>query len=553
MIGKVIMISAGLVAMWLSEVMAQNGEKSESRQKLVVGIVVDQMRQEYLYRFYNKYGNGGFKRILSGGFEIKNGHYNYAPTVTGPGHASIYTGTTPAIHGIIGNDWYDKESKTDVNCVGDPNYMPVGNPEGNGDVSPWRLLTSTITDELKLSTQKKAKVIGISIKDRGAVLPAGHLPDCAFWFDNKTGGFISSTYYMTKLPAWMEKFNQLKLADKYLSQSWNTYYPIAQYTESLPDENPYETKMFGKEKPAFPYDLKALKEKDGYNVLPYTPFANDYLTELAKSAIEGEKLGQDEWMDFLTISYSSPDMLGHEMGPQAVEIEDMYVRLDKNIEDLLKTLDSRIGADNYLLFLTADHGVAETAQYLKDSKIPGGYFNAENTKVNLIEHLKRYFPSKDVIEEINYDQVYLNHAQFQNEPRVSGIDLLITTELASNYLMEVDGVANVYSENVIRQGRFDEGGIKGMIIRGYHPKRSGDLVMVLEPGWYSYGKIQGSTHGSPYSYDTHVPMLFYGSGIKKGSSVEYHPITDIAPTLSVLMKIKFPNGCTGQPIKELFD
>jgi predicted AlkP superfamily pyrophosphatase or phosphodiesterase len=255
----------------------------------------------------------------------------------------------------------------------------------------------------------------------------------------------------------------------------------------------------------------------------------------------------------LAISFSATDVLGHDMGPRAIEIEDMYLRLDKNVEDLLKTLDSKVGSGNYTIFITADHGVAENAQYLKDNRIPSGYFSASNVKAGMSDYLKRYFPNRDIIEYSDEDQVYLNQDAFQNEPKASGIDLLIGTELITNYLMQMEGVANVFSESILRQGRYDEGGIKGMVIRGYHPKRSGDITVILEPGWYSAGKVPGSTHGSPYSYDTNVPVLFYGNGIKKGSSVLYHPITDIAPTLSVLLKIKFPSGCMGNPIAELFE
>jgi predicted AlkP superfamily pyrophosphatase or phosphodiesterase len=531
---------------------AQHTGRTENP-KLVVGIVVDQMRQEYLYRFYPKFGNGGFKRIITDGFELKNAHYNYVPTITGPGHASVYTGSTPAVHGIIGNDWYDKNLKKLVNCVDDPKQTVVGNSTGKGTVSPWRLLTTTITDELKLSNQKRSKIVGISVKDRGAVLPAGHLADGAYWYDGRSGDFVTSSFYAKVLTPWAEKFNQLKLADKYLSQTWNTLYPITQYTESLPDENSYESKLFGKENTSFPYDLKTLKTKSGYNTLLSTPFANDYIIDFTKAAIEGEKLGQDEWTDFLAISFSATDVLGHDMGPRAIEIEDMYLRLDKNVEDLLKTLDSKVGSGNYTIFITADHGVAENAQYLKDNRIPSGYFSASNVKAGMSDYLKRYFPNRDIIEYSDEDQVYLNQDAFQNEPKASGIDLLIGTELITNYLMQMEGVANVFSESILRQGRYDEGGIKGMVIRGYHPKRSGDITVILEPGWYSAGKVPGSTHGSPYSYDTNVPVLFYGKGIKKGSSVLYHPITDIAPTLSVLLKIKFPSGCMGNPIAELFE
>ena len=277
---------------------------AQERPKLVVGIVVDQMRQEYLYRFEKKYGEGGFKRLVNNGFMLTNAHYNYVPTYTGPGHASVYSGATPSVHGIIGNDWWDKNFKRTVNCVEDDRYRPVGNPEGNGDVSPWRMLSSTITDELKIFTQKKSKVIGISIKDRGAVLPAGHLADGAYWYDGKSGKFISSTYYMAALPGWAENFNGLKLADGYLNQTWNTKFPINQYTESSADESLYERKLQGKDKPTFPYNLKELRKLNGeFDLLTTTPFGDDLLTDFAKASVIGEQLGKDADTDFLTISY----------------------------------------------------------------------------------------------------------------------------------------------------------------------------------------------------------------------------------------------------------
>ncbi len=540
-------------AIFLSGMAHAQVKKSPHPPKLVVGIVVDQMRDEYLYRFDSKMGNGGFKRLIGDGFMVKNGHYNYVPTVTGPGHASVYSGSTPAIHGIIGNDWYDKNLKINVNCVGDPHQKPVGVQEGNGDVSPWRLLSTTITDELKIATQKRAKVIGVSIKDRGAVLPAGHMPDGAYWYDSKTGRFITSTYYRTQLPDWVEKFNQQNLPDKYLSGEWNTLLPINQYVESGPDDTPYEVKIGGKERPVFPYDLKKLRKPNDYDLLTSTPFANDYLMEMAKAAISGEKLGADDITDFLAISFSSTDILGHGVGPNAVEIEDMYLRLDKDIEDLLKTLDDKIGTGNYTVFLTADHGVADVAQYSKDNRLPGGYFNSTQLVTELNEHLQKYFPGKRIVENFSGGQIFFDQDVFEKDPKSSGVELLIATELTINFLLKQDGVANAYSENLLRQGSYGEEGIKGMVIRGYNPKRCGDVVMVLESGWYSATKVEGTSHGSPYTYDTHVPMLFYGNGIKKGSSVQYHRITDIAPTISVLLNIKFPSGCTGQPVQELFE
>lgn len=521
--------------------------------RLVVGIMVDQMRQEYLYRFNSKFSDDGFKRLIGDGFMLKNAHYNYAPTVTGPGHASVYTGSTPAIHGIIGNEWYDKALKKSVNCVEDPDQKVVGVPDGNGDVSPWRMLSTTVTDELELATQKRAKVIGISIKDRGAVLPAGHVADGAYWFDSKSGKFITSTFYMSKVPAWVEKFNQQNLADQYMTREWNTLLPISQYVESGADDTPYENKIGGKDRPVFPYDMKALGKGGDYGLLSTTPFGNDYLTEMAKAAIAGENMGADDVTDFLAMSYSATDGLGHAVGPNAVEIEDMYLRLDKNVADLLKTLDAKVGAGNYIVFLTADHAVADVAQYMKDSKIPAGYINGGNLLATLNEHLAQYFPGKKIVETISGGQIFFDQDVFNNDPKSSGVELLIATQLTINFLLKQDGIANAYSENLIRQSAYDEGGIKGLVVRGYHPKRCGDVVMVQEPGWYSSGRVQGTTHGSPYTYDTHVPVLFYGKGIRKGSSVRYHPITDVAPTVSTLLSIKFPSGCTGQPVEELFE
>ena len=529
--------------------------ESVGQPKLVIGITVDQMRQEYLYRYYSKFGQGGFKRLMDQGFMLENAHFNYIPTVTGAGHASVFTGTTPAVHGIIGNSWYDKSLEREVYCVGDENYKTVGSTTvSKGKTSPQRLLTNTITDELKIATQKRAKVIGLSIKDRGAVLPVGHMANAAYWYDGTTGRFVTSTYYVDKLPDWMERFNNLQLADKYLSGSWYTLHPIGLYEESGPDSSPYEGTFNGETKSTFPYILKDLRKTNGdFELLSHTPFSNDHLTELAKASIEGEKLGADEWTDLLSISYSAPDIIGHQFGPQSIEVQDVYLRLDKNLEDLFRYLDQNIGAGKYLVFLTADHAVAEVPQYLIDNKAPAGNLRSSQIMAEMGTFLNSYFPDRKIVKALSNSQLFFNHEAFGSEPKIGGVDLLVATELISNFLMQKDGIANVFSKNLLRSGNFSEGGIKGMAIRGHHPKRSGDITIVHEPGWFEGGGTQGTTHGSPYVYDTHVPVLFYGFGVKQGSSVQYHSITDIAPTLSILLKIQFPNGCTGQPIGELFD
>lgn len=528
---------------------------AQDKPKLVVGVVVDQMRQEYLYRFEKKFGNGGFRRLMGEGFMLTNAHYNYVPTYTGPGHASVYTGSTPAIHGIIGNDWYDKNAKKNVNCVEDDKQQPVGSAEGNGDVSPWRLLSTTVTDELKLFSQKKSKVIGLSLKDRGAVLPAGHLADAAYWYDGKTGKFISSTYYLAALPKWVDDFNALQLGDALLNKEWNTLLPIDQYTESGPDDSPYEVIWKGKDKPVFPYDLKKLRTLNGnFDLLPATPMGNDMLAAFALAALKGEQLGKSNQTDFLTVSFSSPDIIGHATGPNSVEIEDTYLRLDRNIEELLTRLDAEVGKNNYVVFLTADHAVVDVPQSLKDRRIAAGNFiDTKSLKGELNSMLQTHFPGKTIVESISNNQVFFNAESFGGDPKSAGIDLLIATDLVMNYLQAKEGVAQVFGKASLKQGSYAEAGVKGMIVRGFNFKRSGDIAFELEPGWITGGSSQGTTHGSSYTYDTHVPVLFFGKGISKGSSARYHTITDVAPTISVLLKIKFPSGCTGQPITEIID
>jgi arylsulfatase A-like enzyme len=277
------------------------------------------------------------------------------------------------------------------------------------------------------------------------------------------------------------------------------------------------------------------------------------VTEFAKKGLVSEKLGVDAVTDFLCISYSSTDILGHQMGPRSIELEDMYLRLDRTMADLLKKLDEVVGVNNYVVFLTSDHAVAEVPQYLVDNHVPAGYFNDAYVTSALNDFLNIYFPGQNAIANVSNEQIFLNQEAFRGGPKTSGLDMFIVAELIGKFMMRQPGVANYYTEAILRQGRYDEEGIKGMMIRGYHPKRSGDVVLALEPGWFSSGSIQGTTHGSPYNYDTHVPILFYGKGIKKGTSVRYHAITSIAPTLSMMLNIPLPSGCTGKPIEELFE
>ncbi|NJM93876.1 MAG: alkaline phosphatase family protein [Cytophagales bacterium] len=339
-----------------------------------MGIVVDQMRPDYLYRYAHHYGQGGFKRLMNQGFVCLNTHYNYIPTYTGPGHASIYTGTTPRHHGIVANNWFDRYSGQSVYCAEDSLALPVGNSSDEGRMSARNLLATNLADELKISSNEQAWVYAVSIKDRGAALPAGHLGDGAFWYSKDDGQFITSSAFMDSLPAWVVAFNAEKRPDAYLSQNWETLKPLSAYTQSLPDSNGYETVPKGMTSATFPYPLPRLQEELGYGLLANTPFGNNLVTDFALALLEHTPLGQDSVPDLLAISYSSTDYIGHAMGPHSVEVEDTYMRMDLEIERLLQALDQRVGKGQYTLFLTSDHGAVDVPQYLIDRGVPAGYF-----------------------------------------------------------------------------------------------------------------------------------------------------------------------------------
>lgn len=514
----------------------------EEKPKLIVGIVVDQMRYDYLSRYWDRFGDGGFKRMIREGFSNENHHFNYAPTYTGPGHASIYTGTSPANHGIISNDWYDKESKSMVYCAGDASVETVGSTSTAGKMSPHRMISSTITDELQLTTLKKSKVIGISLKDRGAILPAGHAADLALWFDSSTGGWISSTYYTKLLPSWLRAFNKNGHTAKFLSGKWETMYPMGSYRNSLKDNSPYEGAFTQDGEPVFPYDLKKLSEKFGPGLIRSTPFGNTITKDVAKAAIKGEGMGQDKITDFLALSFSATDYVGHQYGTYAIETEDTYLRLDKDIEDLLNYIDQEVGNENVLYFLTADHGAVVVPSHLQDMKIPGGYFNAGELKNNITAYLAAAYGEGNWMESMSNSQVFLNKAAFAER----GIAIAELEKKLSDYILSFDGVAQSFTGTDMKRLEYRKR-FAALLQNGYNSKRSGDVLYTLQPGWISYG-MTGTTHGSVYNYDTHVPMLWYGWKVAQGSSTQATRIPDIAATIAALLHINRPNACTGEPI-----
>jgi len=520
-----------------------NASGGVERPKLVIGIVVDQMRWDYLYRYYNRYTpNGGFKKMLSNGFTCENTYIPYAPTVTAPGHASIYTGTVPAIHGIAGNLWWDDATQDEVYCTSDNTVQSVGSSSVNGKQSPRNLLVTTIGDELRLATNFKSKVIGIAIKDRGGILPAGLSPTAAYWYDNSNGSWISSSYYMEDLPQWVKQFNERKLVDKYYEQGWNTLYPINTYTQSTEDLKPFESQGLGK---GFPYDLKRFVGRT-YSVIASIPQGNTFTLDMAKAAIEGENLGGDDITDLLAVSLSSPDYIGHGFGPNSIEQEDDFLRLDKDLGEFLSYLDVKVGQGQYTVFLSADHGVAHVPGFFREHHLPTGSFSAQDVLTLMNQQLKEKFRKDGLVTTISNLQVVLNNGLIESS-KINREELM---DWIVNFLSRQPDVTSAFKlDNVFETSLPVK--IKEMYASGYYPPRGGDIQIILKSGFIEAFETVGTTHGTWYSYDSHIPLLWYGWGIRQGKLNRETYMTDIAPTVAALLRIQMPSGTVGKVIPEV--
>ena len=512
--------------------------------KLVIGIVIDQMRWDYLHRFNNLFNTGGFKRLLAEGFSCDNTLIPYTPTYTAPGHTCIYTGSVPAIHGIVGNNWYDKNTNANVYCTDDSTVTTVGNRSDAGKMSPNNMWATTITDELRLSTNFKSKVIGISLKDRGAILPAGHSANAAYWYDDKGGKWITSSYYMQELPNWVTAFNAKDEVTKYMSKDWNTLLPIEQYNQSTIDNEPYENAVKGETSVTFPHKLSAIGDVK-YSAFRTTPYANSFTFNFAENAIENEKLGENTVTDFLTVSISSTDYIGHSFGPNSIEIEDTYLRLDKDIADFLQYLDKKLGKGNYLTFLTADHGVAHIPAFLAEHKIPAGTFSEEEFSKEINQEIEIKFDLKKVVQSVQNYQVYLNF----NEIEKQGKDKAAIVNTVIKLLKQKPYIINAFETEKIMQTALAEPQ-RSLMVNGYNPKRSGDIQFTFKPGYFDGGK-KGTTHGLWNPYDAHIPLLFFGWNVKQGSTKRETYMTDIAATLAAMLQVQMPNGCVGKVITEV--
>ncbi len=540
------------VAIFLSTFFCSNFSvgQTSNRPKLVVGLVIDQMRWDYLYRYQDLYVSGGFNRLKGQGFNCQNTFIPYIPTYTAAGHASIYTGSVPAINGIMGNNWYERSENRVVYCTDDSLVNPVGTDSKAGKMSPRRMLVTTIGDELHLADNFRGKVLGISLKDRGSILPAGHTANAAYWFDDKTGNWISSTYYMNELPGWVKAFNQSGNLDKMISQPWQLLLPREKYWASTGDSMSWESPMRGEKLATFPHTISANNPKR-YADIKSTPYGVSYSFEFAEKAIDEEKLGQSATTDFLALSISSTDYAGHAFGPNSLEVEDIYLRLDREIAGFLQYLDTKIGQGQYLLFLSADHGASHVPAFNLFHKIPAGIINEKILMEEINRQCEEKFSIREAILNLQNHQFYLNYPSLEaSQEPIEKLERFIIKQLAANPDVEFAFPFLKRSDYTIPAN------ISSVIQNSYNPSRSGDIQIILKPNYFD-GKNKatehrGTTHGSWNPYDSHIPLLFFGWNVKPGSLYRETYMTDIAATLAAMLHIQMPNGCVGHVISEAF-
>lgn len=545
------MPSKAFAPVWLAITLALALPASASeRPKLVVALLVDQLRSDYLERFDDQFGPGGFKLFTERGVFMTSAHYDYAPTVTGPGHASFLSGATPSVHGIIGNDWFDKRTGKYINCVDDPSVSVVGldtDPTAieatpsvkRGMKSPRNFIGATLADQLRLHYQ--SKVVGISIKDRGAILPTGKKPTGAYWFDSASGNFITSTYYTPELPEWVRKFNARRLPESFIGQTWSRLLDPKFYT--WPDAGIGEAPFSGQRKSTFDHIIRRSPAGDPFEPIVPTPFGNQLMTEFAKAAIEGENLGQGSQPDLLTISFSSNDACGHRFGPYSHEVQDITLRLDRQLADLFSYLDKKIGLANVTIVLTADHGVAPIPEFAAQQGLDGQRVSGGKLVRDLLTQLTEKFGPGNYLRTSNIadGNLYFDHVALQ-EKNLTPADL---AAFIREWAFDTGLFQACYSRDQILDGR-TPGRLGEKILNGYNAERSGDMVLVYKPFIIPSGGKTGTTHGSPYSYDTHIPVLFYGAAFKPGRYADEFHITDIAPTLSAALRVNTPPGSMGK-------
>ncbi|MCF6240228.1 MAG: alkaline phosphatase family protein [Bacteroidales bacterium] len=523
-------------------------ESVPKKPKLIVNVVVEQMRYELLQRYMNKFTEEGFKKLINGGTVCENAMYDYLITESAPGYATIATGTTPSNHGIVSNIWYNRLKERKIYCVED-NSLANSLPRfDNHKYSPHYLFGSTFSDELKIATYKQSKVIGVALKDFAAILPSGSLADAVYWFDDETAYWTSSKFYTDSLKEWVNRFNEKQIIDVYLSREWKTLLPINLYKESLADRNSYEY-GFGENKTVFPYDLKELSKEYGRAIIKYTPYGNTYTKDFAIAAIVNEQLGKDDYTDVINIGFSTTAYVNELFGLRSVELEDVYLRLDADLAHLIHFLEDFVGKGDFLIVLTSDRGCADNQNYYKELGMPVGKFNSDRSISVLESYLKAVYGRKNWVKAYYNRQVYLNQLRIDID-KISLAEIQMKTAL---FLTQFTGVANASTSSVLQSTDFTDG-ILRKFQNSYHPKRSGDVLINLLPGWIETGngyEVAYYKQSSPYRYDAHVPLIWYGWDIPAQKIVRQVYMRDVAVSLSRLMDIAYPSGATGVAINEL--
>ena len=492
--------------------------------KLVLLIAVDQFRYDYLTRFKADY-TGGLAQLQTRGATFTQAFLDHYPTVTAVGHSTMLSGAIPAVSGIVGNDWFDRGLGTSVTSISDPDSLLVGG-EGPG-ASPRRLLVSTLGDEMKnaavhLPAGSAPKVFGLSLKDRSAILPAGHRADAAYWLDVKTGKFVTSTHYQSEPQAWAVQFNQAAPADKYAGRKWELLDAASGSPRMMP----------------------ATPGPELYQAVYGSPFGNELLKDFAVAALEAEKLGQRGVTDLLTVSFSSNDAVGHTFGPDSPHVRDMAVRVDRTIGELLARVDALVGLDHTIVALTADHGVAPVPEVQQKRKLPGGRLKQEELFGPITAALTTKYGEGKWILATAGTSPYLNHGLIAEK----GLDAADVRRVAAAAARLVPHVARVYTREQLLSGEITPDLIGRRIARGYNLQRSGDLEIVLDPYWLR--SSSGTTHGTPYWYDAHIPLVLMGPGITPGAFHATVALNDLAPTLATLVGVENPSGSSGRVLAE---
>ncbi len=501
-----------ILTLFLTLPLSAQNNAPPPKPKLVLAIVIDQFRYDYLTRYHSEY-TGGFKRFFEHGATFTNAHFEHVPTVTAVGHSTFLSGATPALSGIIGNEWWDRASKKRVTSVSDEATTLLG-ATGEGS-SPNRMLQSTLGDELKMSG-KGGKVVGVSIKDRAAILPSGHMADGAYWFDGKTGNFVSSTFYFDALPEWVAQFNASRPADKYVGKTW-----LGKNMATTPDAK-------------------------FYAALDATPFGNELILQFAEKAMVAEKLGLGPKIDLLTVSFSSNDYVGHELGPDSEEAHDMALRVDKQVGELIRAAEAQAGVGRVLVVLTADHGVSPVPEVNQKRKMPGGRFDEKNELDTVEKAMTARLGSPNGGKWIVFSG---EGSLFLNQDSGRQVDMAEEERVAADAVRVLPHVFRVYTRTQLMNGAILEDSVGVRMRNGFNQARSGNVIVMLDPYWMV--SRSGTTHGAPFDYDTHVPVLFLGAQVRAGRFNANIMVNDVAPTLATMLDVETPSGSVGRVLDEM--